>query len=438
MRRQKRYKRWEMQSSTLKSEQNRWGGNKVVITGLGTVTPVGCDKKEFWLAVSQGKSGIKPIKGFDTTDFDVRFAGEVQDFDPSFWFDQKQIRRLDPFVQYAFAASKMAVDDSGLDFAKEDPTRVGVIIGSGMGGLQELEAQHTVLMQRGPSRISPFMITKLMINAASGYVAIHYGLRGPNLGVVSACATGAHAIGEAFRLLQRGDVDVVISGGSEAVITPLGVAAFSSMKALSTRNDDPQSASRPFDRDRDGFVLAEGAGGVILEELWHARKRGAHICAEVWGYGPGAAGSHMAAPDPNGRGAIHAIESALKDARCSPKDIAYINAHATSTPLGDEIEAMSISKVFDDYATKVPVSSTKSMMGHLLGAAGAVELIVCVLAMQEGVIPPTINYENPDPKCCKLDFVPKKAREAKVDMAMSNSFGFGGHNVTLVVGGGRK
>ena len=427
-----------MQSSTLKSEQNRWGGNRVVITGLGTVTPVGCDKKEFWLAVSQGKSGIKPIKGFDTTDFDVRFAGEVQDFDPSFWFDQKQIRRLDPFVQYAFAASKMAVDDSGLDFAKEDPTRVGVIIGSGMGGLQELEAQHTVLMQRGPSRISPFMITKLMINAASGYVAIHYGLRGPNLGVVSACATGAHAIGEAFRLLQRGDVDVVISGGSEAVITPLGVAAFSSMKALSTRNDDPQSASRPFDRDRDGFVLAEGAGVVILEELWHARKRGAHIYGEVLGYGLSADGSHMAAPDPNGRGAIHAIESALKDARCSPKDIAYINAHATSTPLGDEIEAMSISKVFDDYATKVPVSSTKSMMGHLLGAAGAVELIVCVLAMQEGVIPPTINYENPDPKCCKLDFVPKKAREAKVDMAMSNSFGFGGHNVTLVVGRERK
>jgi len=422
----------------LKSEQNRWGGNRVVITGLGTVTPVGCDKKEFWLAVSQGKSGIKPIKGFDTTDFDVRFAGEVQDFDPSFWFDQKQIRRLDPFVQYAFAASKMAVDDSGLDFAKEDPTRVGVIIGSGMGGLQELEAQHTVLMQRGPSRISPFMITKLMINAASGYVAIHYGLRGPNLGVVSACATGAHAIGEAFRLLQRGDVDVVISGGSEAVITPLGVAAFSSMKALSTRNDDPQSASRPFDRDRDGFVLAEGAGVVILEELWHARKRGAHIYGEVLGYGLSADGSHMAAPDPNGRGAIHAIESALKDARCSPKDIAYINAHATSTPLGDEIEAMSISKVFDDYATKVPVSSTKSMMGHLLGAAGAVELIVCVLAMQEGVIPPTINYENPDPKCCKLDFVPKKAREAKVDMAMSNSFGFGGHNVTLVVGRERK
>ena len=231
---------------------------------------------------------------------------------------------------------------------------------------------------------------------------------------------------------------MVISGGSEAVITPLGVAAFSSMKALSTRNDDPQSASRPFDRDRDGFVLAEGAGVVILEELWHARKRGAHIYAEVLGYGLSADGSHMAAPDPNGRGAIHAIESALKDARCSPKDIAYINAHATSTPLGDEIEAMSISKVFDDYATKVPVSSTKSMMGHLLGAAGAVELIVCVLAMQEGVIPPTINYENPDPKCCKLDFVPKKAREAKVDMAMSNSFGFGGHNVTLVVGRERK
>lgn len=414
------------------------GGNRVVITGLGTVTPVGCDTKKFWSAVSQGKSGIKPIKGFDTTDFDVRFAGEIQDFDPSSWFDQKQIRRLDPFVQYAFAASKMAVDDSGLDFTKEDPTKVGVIIGSGMGGLQELEAQHTVLMKRGPSRISPFMITKLMINAASGYVAIHYGLRGPNLGVVSACATGAHAVGEAFRLLQRGDVDVVISGGSEAVITPLGVAAFSAMKALSTRNGDPQSASRPFDRERDGFVLAEGAGVVILEELEHARKRGAHIYAEVLGYGLSADGSHMAAPDPNGRGAIYAIESALKDARCSPEDISYVNAHATSTPLGDEIETMSINKVFNNYSKSVPVSSTKSMMGHLLGAAGSVELIVCALAIQEGVIPPTINYENPDPKCCELDFVPNEAREAEVDIAMSNSFGFGGHNVTLIIGRERR
>ncbi|MFQ5957503.1 MAG: beta-ketoacyl-ACP synthase II [Candidatus Brocadiales bacterium] len=409
-------------------------GKRVVITGLGTVTPLGNDKKTFWSAVCQGKSGIKPIKGFDTTGFDVHFAGEVQDFDPSHWFDQKQVRRLDPFVQYAFATSRMAVDDSGLDFTKEDPNRIGVILGSGMGGLHELEAQHTVLLKRGPSRISPFMITKLMINAASAHVAIHYGLRGPNLGVVSACATAAHAIGEAFRLLQRAEVDVVISGGSEAVITPLGVAAFSSMKALSTRNSDPQLASRPFDNERDGFVLAEGAGVVILEELEHARKRGAPIYAEVLGYGLSSDGSHMAAPEPSGRGAIFAMECALHDAQCTSEDISYTNAHATSTPLGDEIEATAISKVFNNCSKKVPVSSTKSMMGHLLGAAGGVELAVCALAIQEGVIPPTINYENPDPDCCGLDFVPNNAREEKVDIAVSNSFGFGGHNVTLIIG----
>ncbi|MEE9584577.1 MAG: beta-ketoacyl-ACP synthase II [Candidatus Brocadiales bacterium] len=414
------------------------GGKRVVITGLGTVAPVGCNKETFWSAVCHGKSGIKTIKGFDTTGFEVRFGGEIQDFDPSLWFDQKQTRRLDPFVQYAFAAAKMAVDDSGLDFSKEDPNRVGVIIGSGMGGLKEIEGQHTVLLERGPSRVSPFMITKLMINAASGYVAIYYGLRGPNLGVVSACATGAHAIGEAFRLLQRGDVDVVISGGCEAVITPLGVAAFSSMKALSTRNSNPHLASRPFERDRDGFVLAEGAGVIILEELEHARKRGAPVYAEVLGYGLSADGSHMAAPDPDGRGAIYAMESALQDAQCSPENVSYINAHATSTPLGDEIEAMSISKVFNNYSKRIPVSSTKSMMGHLLGASGSVELIICALAICEGVIPPTINYENPDPKCYGLDFVPNNAREAKIDIAMSNSFGFGGHNVTLLIGRVKK
>ncbi|MCB7129268.1 MAG: beta-ketoacyl-ACP synthase II [Candidatus Brocadiales bacterium] len=409
-------------------------GKRVVITGLGTVTPVGCDTKTFWSNVSQGKSGVKTITGFDTTDFEVHFAGEIQDFDPNIWLDRKQARRLDPFVRYAFAAARMAVDDSDLDFAKEDPNRIGVIIGSGMGGLQEIEGQHTVLLKRGPSRISPFMITKLMINAAPGYVAIHYGLRGPNLGVVSACATGAHAIGEAFRLLQRGEVDVVISGGSEAVITPLGVAAFSTMKALSTRNSDPQAASRPFDRDRDGFVLAEGSGVLILEELEHARKRGAHIYAEVLGYGLSADGTHMAAPDPNGRGAIYAMETALKDAQLTPEDVMYINAHATSTPLGDEIEATSTVKVFNNFAKKVPVSSTKSMMGHLLGAAGSVELIICTLAIKEGVIPPTINCEHPDPECSELDLVTKTAREATVDVAMSNSFGFGGHNVTLIVG----
>ncbi|MFQ5862243.1 MAG: beta-ketoacyl-ACP synthase II [Candidatus Brocadiales bacterium] len=413
-------------------------GKRVVITGLGTVTPLGSDKKTFWSAVCQGKSGIRPIKGFDTTDFGVHFAGEIQDFDPSLWFDQKQIRRLDPFVQYAFAASKMAVDDSGVDFTREDPNRVGVILGSGMGGLQELESQHSVLLKRGPSRISPFMITKLMINAASAHVAIHYRLRGPNLGVVSACASSAHAVGEAFRLLQKAQVDVVIAGGSEAVITPLAVAAFNSMKALSTRNSEPQRASRPFDRERDGFVLAEGAGVVILEEIEHARKRGAPIYAEVLGYGLSSDGCHMAAPEPDGRGAVYAMESALQDAQCKPEDISYINAHATSTPVGDEIEVVAITKVFNNYSKRVPISSTKSMMGHLLGAAGGVELAVCALAIQEGVVPPTINYENPDPKCCELDFVPNNARESKIDMAMSNSFGFGGHNVTLIIGRYKK
>lgn len=420
-------------------------GKRVVITGLGTVTPLGSDKKTFWSAICQGESGIRPIsytrpawEGFDASSFDVHFAGEVRDFDPSLWFDQKQIRRLDPFVQYAFAASRMAVDDSGLDFSREDPTRVGVILGSGMGGLHELEAQHTVLLKRGPSRISPFMITKLMINAASAHVAIHYGLRGPNMGVVSACATAAHAIGEAFRLLQRGEVDVVISGGSEAVITPLGVAAFNSMKALSTRNSDPQLASRPFDRGRDGFVLAEGAGVVVLEELEHAKKRGAPIYAEVLGYGLSSDGCHMAAPEPDGRGAAQAMQGALHDAQCKPEDISYINAHATSTPIGDEIEAMAISKTFNTHSRRIPVSSTKSMMGHLLGAAGGVELAICALAIQDGIVPPTINCEDPDPKCCGLDFVPNTAREAKVDIAMSNSFGFGGHNVTLIIGRYKK
>ncbi len=302
---------------------------RVVITGLGVVTPLGNDKDTLWSALCQGKSGIKKIKSFDTSKHDVHFAGEVQDFDPSQWFDPKQARRLDPFVQYALAASKMAVRDSGLDLSKIDPVRAGVIIGSGMGGLHELEDQHRTLLERGPSRVSPFMITKLMINAASAMVAIEYGLQGPNLGVVSACATGAHAIGEALRLIQRGEADVVIAGGSEAVITPLGVAAFRSMKALSTRNDAPEKASRPFDRERDGFVLAEGAGIVILEGLEHARRRGANIYAELLGYGLTADGSHLAAPEPGGRGAVGAMNSALADARCNPQAVNYINAHAT-------------------------------------------------------------------------------------------------------------
>lgn len=409
-------------------------GKRVVITGLGLFTPLGHDKKTIWSRLCQGKSGVKEIKRFDTSQYDVHFAGEIDDFDPKDWFDQKQVRRLDPFVQYAAAASRLAVEDASLDISKEDPTRIGVIIGSGMGGLTELEAQHKILLERGPSRISPFMITKLMINAAAAYVAIHYGLYGPNLAVVSACATGAHAVGEALRVIERQEADIVIAGGSEAVITPLGLGAFSSMKALSTRNGNPQRASRPFDRDRDGFVLAEGAGILVLEDLEHARKRGANIYAELLGYGFNADGCHMAAPEPNGRGAGTAMASALRDAQCAQEKVSYINAHATSTPLGDEIEARAISQVFGHHAPRIPVSSTKSMTGHLLGAAGGVELAICALAIQEAAIPPTINYENPDPKCCGLDFVPNTAREAKVEIAVSNSFGFGGHNVSLVVG----
>jgi 3-oxoacyl-[acyl-carrier-protein] synthase II len=409
-------------------------GKRTVVTGLGVVTPLGCDKETFWSALCQGKSGIREIKSFDTSKHDVHFAGEVQGFSPDQWFDPKQARRLDPFVQYAVAATRIAVKDSGLDFSKTDPTRAGVIIGSGMGGLHELEDQHTTLMERGPSRISPFMITKLMINAAAAMVAIEYGLSGPNLGVVSACATGAHAIGEALRLIQRDEAEVVIAGGSEAVITPLGVAAFRSMKALSTRNNEPQRASRPFDKERDGFVLAEGAGIVILEELEHARRRGAPIYAELIGYGLTADGCHMAAPEPEGKGAVNAMNRALADARCNPEGVGYINAHATSTPVGDEIEARAINKVFNHSTLNIPVSSTKSMMGHLLGAAGSVELIICLLAIQRGVVPPTINYEHPDPECGNLDFVPNRAREQSVRVAMSNSFGFGGHNVSLVAG----
>ncbi|HHT9153722.1 MAG TPA: beta-ketoacyl-ACP synthase II, partial [Candidatus Hypogeohydataceae bacterium YC40] len=339
---------------------------RVVITGLGVITPLGNDKETLWSALCQGKSGIREIKSFDTSKHDVHFAGEVQDFDPNQWFDPKQGRRLDPFVQYAVAATRLAVKDSGLDFSKTDLTRAGAIIGSGMGGLHELEEQHKNLLERGPSRISPFMVTKVMINAASAVVSIEYGLRGPNLGVVSACATGGHAIGEALRLIQRGEADVVVAGGTEAVITPLVVAAFRSMKALSTRNNEPQRASRPFDRERDGFVLAEGAGIVILEELEHARRRGAPIYAELLGYGLTGDGCHMAAPEPEGKGAITAMNRALADARCNPTAVNYINAHATSTPMGDEIEAQAIKWVFNHSAHSIPVSSTKSMMGHLL------------------------------------------------------------------------
>ncbi len=409
-------------------------GRRVVITGLGAITPLGQDNNQLWSALIEGKSGIKKITLFDASICEVHIAGEVQDFDPTRWFDQKQARRLDRFVQFAVAASTVAVEDAGLDFNKTDRDKVGVIIGSGIGGIHEIEEQHSILLQKGPSRVSPFMIPRLMVNAAPGQVAIKYEIYGPNFSIVSACASGAHAIGEAFRIVQMGEADVMITGGSEATITPLCVGGFSSMKALSTRNNDPERASRPFDKERDGFVISEGAGMVVLEELNHAKQRNAKIYAELIGYGKSADASHIAAPDPEGRGACVSMRNALNDAQRSPEDISYINAHATSTPLGDEVEIKAIKTVFNQHANKLAISSTKSMLGHQLGAAGSVELLICALALQHNTVPPTINYETPDPKCNGLDFVPNEAREMKLETAMSNSFGFGGHNVSLIIG----
>ncbi|MGR3310191.1 MAG: beta-ketoacyl-ACP synthase II [Candidatus Brocadiales bacterium] len=408
-------------------------GRRVSITGLGAITPLGQDRKHLWSALVEGKSGIKKIALFDTSNHEVHIAGEVQDFDPTQWFNQKEARRLDRFVQFAVAASTIAVEDAGVDFNKIDRNKVGVIIGSGIGGIREIEAQHSTLLQKGPSRISPFMIPRLMVNAAPGQVAIKYGVSGPNFSIVSACASGAHAIGEAFRIIQMGEADVMIAGGSEATITPLCLGGFNSMKALSTKNGAPEKASRPFDKDRDGFVISEGAGIVILEELNHAKQRNAEIYAELIGYGKSADATHIVAPHPEGHGASASMNNALDEAQCNPEDISYINAHATSTPQGDEIETKSVKTVFKNYAHKLAISSTKSMLGHQLGAAGSVELLICALALQHNVVPPTINLENPDPKCGGLDFVPNEAREINLETVMSNSFGFGGHNVSLII-----
>lgn len=407
---------------------------RVVISGVGAITSLGQEKKQIWSALCEGKSGIKPITSFDTAAFDVHFGGEISDFDPARWFDVKDARRLDRFSQFAVAASIQAIEDAELKFDGLDKTRVGVVIGSGMGGLQELETQHSILINKGPSRVSPFMVPKLMVNAASAQVAIRFGLKGPNYSLVTACTTGVNAIGEAVRIIQRGDADIVIAGSSEAVITPLGLSGFSSMKALSTRNDAPQKASRPFDKDRDGFVISEGAGVVVVEDFDMARKRGAPVYAEILGYGLNSDAYHIAAPEPNGDGAMRCMISALKDAQCNPEEIDYINAHATSTPIGDNIEMKAVKKVFRQYAPKISISSTKSMLGHQLGASGSVEVIICALTIREGIIPPTINYETPDPECTGLDFVPNIAREKKIRKCLSNSFGFGGHNASIILG----
>jgi 3-oxoacyl-[acyl-carrier-protein] synthase II len=403
---------------------------RVVITGLGLTTPLGVGLDNVWTSILAGESGVGPITRFDASMHDTKIAAEVKDFKAEEYIAPKELKRLDLFVQYALAATKIAVEGAGLDMASEDAERVGVIVGTGLGGLPTLEKYHSILLERGPSRISPFFIPMLIANEAPGNIAIQYGMKGPNLSIVTACATGAHSIGDACRVIQYNDADVMIAGGTEANLTPLTVGGFNALKALSTRNDAPEKASRPFDKERDGFVIAEGAGIVVLEELEHARKRGARIYAEVVGYGYNGDAYHITAPSPDGDGSIRCMKLALKDAGITPEDVDYINAHGTSTDLNDSSETRAIKQVFGERAYKIPVSSTKSMTGHLLGAAGAVEAIFSVLAIRDQVCPPTINYEHQDPEC-DLDYVPNSARKHPIKVVISNSFGFGGTNAVL-------
>lgn len=385
-----------------------------------------------WDSLVNGRSGIEPVKQFDASRHTSRIAGEVKNFDPTRWLTPKEVDRNDPFVRYAIGAALMAHEDSGLSITDENRDRVGVLIGSGIGGTRTWEEQNAVLVERGPSRVSPFFVPMLIADMASGQVSIMTGARGPNSTVATACATGSHAIGDAVEIIRRGDADAMIAGGAEAAVRPLAMAGFCNMRALSTRNDDYQHASRPFDKERDGFVIGEGAGVVVLEEMESARARGAKIYGEVVGYGMSGDAYHITMPAPNGDGAVRCMRAALSDAGLSPQDVDYINAHGTSTPPNDRIETAAIKTVFgEEQARKVAISSTKSMMGHLLGAAGAVEAVVCLMAMQRNVAPPTINYETPDPDC-DLDYVPNQARPMTIDVALSNSFGFGGHNATLI------
>ncbi len=406
---------------------------RVVITGMGVVTPLGCSVERYWDGLITGRSGIGPITHFDSTLFDTHFAGECRDFDPSNWIDGKAAKRMDPFAQFALASAMQAVKDAGIDLSRGDPYRHGVIIGSGIGGLLELEQQHVRLIEKGPSKVSAFTIPKLMVNAASGNISIQFGLKGPSSAVATACASATNAMGDALHAIQRGDADVMITGGSEAAVTRISVAAFNAMHALSTRNDNPPAASRPFDRDRDGFVISEGAGVLIFEEYEHARARGARIYAEVLGYGMTSDGGHITQPDENGSSAAMAMQKCITDARIEPQNVDYINAHGTSTSLGDIAETRAIKRVFGEHAPKVPVSSTKSATGHLLGASGGIELVATVMAIHNRTIPPTINLDTPDPEC-DLDYVPNQARDLRVRRAMSNSFGFGGHNACILVG----
>ncbi len=405
---------------------------RVVVTGLGTISPVGCSTDKFWSSLKKGKSGIRKITHFDASEMDSQICGDVIDFKSEEHFNPKEARHTCKFVQYAIVAAKEAIEMSGLDMDKENPDRVGVIIGSGIGSLQTIEKEYSVFLEKGPKRISPFLIPKLIVNEAAGQVSIKMGAKGPCTCVTTACATGTHSIGDAMRLIQFNEADVMFAGGTENATTVLGVGGFAALKALSRRNDEPEKASRPFDLNRDGFIMAEGAGVVILEELKHAKKRGAKILAEVIGYGRTSDAYHVTAPDPTGSGAIKAMQLAIKDAQLNPGDVDYINAHGTSTKLNDKVETLAIRTTFNSHAKKLMISSTKSMTGHLLGAAGGIEFIACVCAINDRTVPPTINYETPDPDC-NLDYVPNQAREAEINVALSNSLGFGGHNATLIV-----
>lgn len=405
---------------------------RVVITGLGPVTPIGIGKEEYWDSLIAGKSGVGYITRFDTENFPTKIAAEIKNFTPEDYIDKRELRRMDRFTQYALVATFLALKDGKISLENEDKERIGVVLGSGIGGMETLEAEHLKLLEKGPRRVSPVFIPMMISNMASGQISIYYGLKGPSMVITTACASGTHAIGEAFRMIQRGICDLIITGGSEAAITPIALAGFSSMKALSTRNEEPSKASRPFDKDRDGFVMGEGAGILILEELEHAIKRGARIYAELVGYGATSDAYHMTAPDPSADGAKRAMELALKDGNVDYHQVDYINAHGTSTHYNDKLETLAIKELFKEHAYKLNISSTKSMTGHLLGAAGGIEAIATTLAISEGKIPPTINYEIPDEEC-DLNYTPNKFVEKEIAYAMSNSLGFGGHNATILL-----
>lgn len=405
---------------------------RVVVTGMGVISPIGNSVEEFWSNLKEGVSGIDKLTRFDASEFSTKIAAEVKNFDSLKYIDKKESRRLDLTEQYAIATSQQAFDDASFGSDSLDTERAGVVVGSGIGGIDTFEKQHTILLKQGPNRVSPFFIPMMIIDMSAGLISMRFNFKGPNYATVSACASGSHAIADSFRIIQRGDAEVMITGGSEATITPASMAGFCSARAMSTRNDEPQKASRPFDKQRDGFVMGEGAGMVILESLEHAQKRGAKIYAEIIGVGMSADAYHITAPAPGGEGAIRSMRLALKDAVLSPESVDYINSHGTSTDLGDLTECQAIKAVFREHAYKIPVNSTKSMIGHLLGAAGAVELVATIKSIEEGILHPTVNYEFPDPEC-DLDFVPNQKRKANIKTAFSNSFGFGGHNITIAV-----